>query len=77
MKHCDNCTHRRETGIDRIDCANTAATPHTDSYPGSGAHPVRFDPEIVVGCDGWDLDVMAEWGMAAVPALVQIQGGAR
>lgn len=42
--------------MDRIDCANTAAAPRTDSYPGCGAHPIGFDPQIVINCEGWDSD---------------------
>lgn len=57
MKKCTNCTHRIDASGNRIDCANTAASPRTNSYPGCGAHPLGFDPEIVINCEGWEADV--------------------
>lgn len=50
---CEDCKHRISVGPGRIDCENSTAAPRTDSYPGSGAHPLGFDPAIVQDCHGW------------------------
>ncbi len=54
MKQCESCVFRLEIAQNRIDCENSTASPRTESYPGSGAHPLGFDPAIVLDCDGWE-----------------------
>lgn len=73
MALCTNCTHARETGIDRIDCANTAATPRTDSYPGCGAHPVAYDPAIVTACESWEMAAGAAPAESTREALIRLR----
>lgn len=53
--NCHACRYAAIRADGRIDCANTAAAPRTVTYPGSGAHPLNFDPEIVEDCGEWDL----------------------
>lgn len=53
--NCLTCRYCAPQSGGKIDCENTAAAPRTVTYAGSGAHPVRFDPDIVEDCGEWDL----------------------
>lgn len=57
MNHCDTCRFRTALRGGRINCQNQNAAPRTESYAGSGAHPLKFDPDIVLACDGWEDDL--------------------
>ncbi len=69
--NCEDCKYRILIGPDRIDCENSTAAPRTASYPGSGAHPLGFDPAIVQDCNGWEPVLAIE----LEPAVVTAAGG--